>query len=79
MLFNSETKTWEYAGGVSGISRVHVYHNNLDNLYRIEGRRLDDSQVSLMNVCCLLIFVYFTVGRALKLIFTHLDDLVAVI
>lgn len=50
MLWNNDKKEWEYSGGSSGISRVHIYHHPINNTYRIVGRNVHDHKVSLQLV-----------------------------
>eukprot|EP00794_Sanderia_malayensis_P020284 gene20284-22270_t len=45
MIYNNDIKKWEHAGGSQGISRVHVYHNTVNNNYRIVGRKVNDNEV----------------------------------
>ena len=54
MVYNNEIKKWEHAGGVQGISRVHVYFNNGNNLYRIVGRKLHDNEVKITEFLCIV-------------------------
>eukprot|EP00058_Branchiostoma_floridae_P000341 XP_002585829.1 hypothetical protein BRAFLDRAFT_256955 [Branchiostoma floridae] len=45
MIYDDANKKWIPAGGSSGISRVHIYHHQVNSTYRVVGRKQNDHQV----------------------------------
>lgn len=58
MLYNKQREEWEHSGGLSGISRVHLYHRPVNNTYRIVGRKVQDHTVCLQLVIGKSFFVF---------------------
>ncbi|XP_078673938.1 uncharacterized protein LOC144912485 isoform X12 [Branchiostoma floridae x Branchiostoma belcheri] len=45
MIYDDGNKKWIPAGGSSGISRVHIYHHQVNSTFRVVGRKQNDHQV----------------------------------
>lgn len=45
MVYDETSKKWLPSGGSSGLSRVHIYQNTLNNTFRIVGRKLQDHEL----------------------------------
>ncbi|XP_066280082.1 vasodilator-stimulated phosphoprotein-like isoform X3 [Branchiostoma lanceolatum] len=45
MIYDDANKKWIPAGGSSGISRVHIYHHQVNSTFRVVGRKQNDHQV----------------------------------
>ena len=58
MVYNNDIKKWEHAGGSQGISQVDVYHNHMNNNYRIVGRKADSNEVCFESFLFTFLFMF---------------------
>lgn len=49
MIYEDSIKRWVPSGSSSGLSKVHIYHHQVNNSFRVVGRKLQDLEV--INVC----------------------------
>ncbi|KAJ1521628.1 hypothetical protein ONE63_003275 [Megalurothrips usitatus] len=45
MVYDDVNKKWIPSGGTSGMSKVHIYHHQIHNTFRVVGRKLQDHEV----------------------------------
>lgn len=45
MVYDDTNKKWIPSGTSSGVSRVHIYQNTLNNTFRVVGRKLQDHEL----------------------------------
>lgn len=45
MVYDDINKKWIPSGGTSGMSKVHIYHHQIHNTFRVVGRKLQDHEV----------------------------------
>lgn len=45
MVYDDVNKKWIPSGGTSGLSKVHIYHHQIHNTFRVVGRKLQDHEV----------------------------------
>ena len=45
MVYDDSNKRWIPSGTSSGLSKVHIYHHQLQNTFRVVGRKLQDHEV----------------------------------
>ncbi|KAK3907312.1 Protein enabled [Frankliniella fusca] len=45
MVYDDMNKKWIPSGGTSGMSKVHIYHHQVHNTFRVVGRKLQDHEV----------------------------------
>ena len=46
MIYDDGNKRWVPSGSSQGLSKVHIYHHNVNNTFRVVGRKLQDHEVS---------------------------------
>ncbi len=62
MVYDDTNKRWTPSGTSSGLSKVHIYHHQTNNSFRVVGRKLQDHEVCVpyetiekilnnMNIC----------------------------
>ena len=52
MVYDDQNKKWIPSGSSSGLSKVQLYHHQLNNTFRVVGRKLQDHEI-VMN-CAIL-------------------------
>jgi enabled protein len=52
MVYDDVNKKWVPSGSSSGLSKVQLYHHQLNNTFRVVGRKLQDHEI-VMN-CAIL-------------------------
>lgn len=45
MVYDDSNKRWIPSGTSSGLSKVHIYHHQTNNSFRVVGRKLQDHEV----------------------------------
>lgn len=45
MVYDDNQKKWMPSGTSSGLSKVHIYHHQQNNTFRVVGRKLQDHEV----------------------------------
>lgn len=45
MVYDDGQKKWVPSGSSSGLSKVHIYHHQQNNTFRVVGRKLQDHEV----------------------------------
>ncbi|XP_032793005.1 vasodilator-stimulated phosphoprotein isoform X3 [Daphnia magna] len=45
MVYDDTNKRWIPSGSSSGLSKVHIYHHQINNSFRVVGRKLQDHEV----------------------------------
>lgn len=45
MVYDDNQKKWIPSGTSSGLSKVHIYHHQQNNTFRVVGRKLQDHEV----------------------------------
>lgn len=45
MIYEDSIKRWVPSGSSSGLSKVHIYHHQVNNSFRVVGRKLQDLEV----------------------------------
>lgn len=45
MVYDDNQKKWVPSGTSSGLSKVHIYHHQQNNTFRVVGRKLQDHEV----------------------------------
>ncbi|CAB3373156.1 Hypothetical predicted protein [Cloeon dipterum] len=45
MVYEDTIKRWVPSGSSSGLSKVHIYHHQVNNSFRVVGRKLNDLEV----------------------------------
>lgn len=45
MIYEDAIKRWVPSGSSSGLSKVHIYHHQVNNSFRVVGRKLQDLEV----------------------------------
>lgn len=45
MVYDDNQKKWIPSGSSSGLSKVHIYHHQQNNTFRVVGRKLQDHEV----------------------------------
>lgn len=45
MVYDDSNKRWTPSGTSSGLSKVHIYHHQTNNSFRVVGRKLQDHEV----------------------------------
>merc|ERR1740128_97275 len=45
MVYDDSNKRWVPSGTSSGLSKVHIYHHQTNNSFRVVGRKLQDHEV----------------------------------
>ena len=46
MIYDDVNKKWMPSGTSSGLSKVHIYQHQVNNTFRVVGRKLQDHEVS---------------------------------
>ena len=46
MVYDDSNKRWMPSGTSSGLSKVHIYHHQTNNSFRVVGRKLHDHEVT---------------------------------
>lgn len=47
MIYDDVHKRWIPSGTAAGLSKVHIFQHNLNNTFRVVGRKLQDHEVSI--------------------------------
>lgn len=65
MVYDDTNKRWIPSGTSSGLSKVHIYHHQANNSFRVVGRKLQDHEVNpqltndFLKIQILIVFLSF--------------------
>ena len=49
MIYDDVQKRWIPSGSAAGVSKVHIFQHNLNNTFRVVGRKLQDHEVNTFD------------------------------
>jgi len=49
MVYDDVNKKWIPSGTSSGLSKVHIYQHQINNTFRVVGRKLQDHEVQYFS------------------------------
>jgi hypothetical protein len=49
MVYDDVNKKWIPSGTSSGLSKVHIYQHQVNNTFRVVGRKLQDHEVQCIS------------------------------
>jgi hypothetical protein len=49
MVYDDVNKKWIPSGTSSGLSKVHIYQHQVNNTFRVVGRKLQDHEVQYIS------------------------------
>jgi hypothetical protein len=55
MVYDDVSKKWIPSGTSSGLSKVHIYQHQINNTFRVVGRKLQDHEVQRVSKVSVLL------------------------